>query len=269
MTRGLFIIVAIILSLTLDINSRVVSGVKRVSISFQKSGWFQPSRTKFALQDVTVDFAEGITAFCGSSGSGKSTLAKIIYGEYAREVYEGDIITDVLESEPQKLPTVYLDPFCYLTYDSTKSVGHYLKSEIMQQDRSILLEKLLTFFDLPEEKVINSLLESQKKFFEILLLFSRLKYNQNNNQNNHRGLLILDEYLDKDMTSVRTTFFKSMRELCNSKDVIDFQVIIVSHSKSVCDSCDKVIALKNGFVYSSGAPASVMKYLPPDFVLLD
>jgi ABC-type multidrug transport system ATPase subunit len=251
-----FIIIA--LSLIKSLECHVVTGVKALSKVFIRKGWFQAPKEVYALRDVTVDFAEGITAFCGSSGSGKSTLAKVVHGLFPREDYEGNVA--VVDETILKAPTVYLDPFFYLTYDTTKTVGHYLKNHDAQ---SIIYKEMYSLFDVPVASVINNLFESQRKFFEILLLFSRL----GGLETDDSGLLILDEYLDKDMSSVRSVFFSKIRQLC-TMDNIKFQVIIVTHSNAVCSSCDRVIALKNGIVYSYGTPEKIMKYLPAEFVLL-
>ena len=240
----------------------VVLGAKSVCKNFCQKRWFAAPETKKALVDVDVDFAPGITALCGSSGSGKSTFAKILHGRFPREEYTGDIILN--DNEASEINSVYLDPFFYLTYDSTKTVGHYLKSHTTAAPvGTILYQTIDTLFQIPPSSVINSLLESQKKLFEVQLLFDRL----GGNSTDVAGLLILDEYLDKDMTAVRTLFFSKIRELCDSTDV-NFQVIIVTHSKTVCKSCDSVIAMKNGFVYCTGTPDKVMKHLPAEFVLL-
>ena len=260
MTRRISLLNVLVLVSLRQAIGHIVKGVKSVSILFTSQRWLQPAKKKYALQDVTTDFSSEITAFCGPSGSGKSTLAKLIHGQFFEEDYEGivDSATPV-----SKIPTVYLDPLFYLTYDSSKTVGHYLAAGIMAEEKSILFRNLQTSFDIPNEKVVNNLLESQKKFFEILLCFSRMEAITTDS----RGLLILDEYLDRDMPSVRTIFFKKIRELFDNGN-ITFQVIIISHSKGVCNCCDAVVALKNGFVYSYGSPHKIMKYLPPEFVIL-
>lgn len=259
--KGIRFLIVLAIVFTHKAKGHIVTGVKSVSILFTTRRWLQSPKTKYALQDVTADLASDITAFCGSSGSGKSTLAKLIHGQFSADDYEGSII---LDSSVSMIPTVYVDPLFYLTYDSTKTVGHYFKPDIMTSEKSVFFLNLRATFNIPEEKVINNLLESQRKFFEILLSFSRMKGAKTDSQ----GLLILDEYLDKDMSSVRLIFFKKLRELFENKS-ISFQVIIISHSKAVCNYCDSVIALKNGFVYSYGNPDKIMKNLPPDFVVLD
>jgi ABC-type glutathione transport system ATPase component len=255
-----FIFRCIIIALCLlkSLECHVVTGVKAVSKTFIRKGWFQAPKEIYALRDVTVDFAEGITAFCGSSGSGKSTLAKVIHGQFPKGEYKGNVA--VTDEAILKIPTVYLDPFFYLTYDTTKTVGHYLKNDDTQ---SIIYREIYSLFDVPLTSVISNLFESQRKFFEILLLFNRM----GGLETDDSGLLILDEYIDKDMSSVRSVFFSKIRQLCAMEN-IKFQVIIVTHSNAVCNSCDKVIALKNGIVYSYGAPEKIMKFLPAEFVLL-
>jgi ABC-type glutathione transport system ATPase component len=246
------------LCLVKSLECHVVRGVKALSVNFVRKGWFQTPKEIYALRDVTVDFAKGITAFCGSSGSGKSTLAKVVHGQYPRDEYVGNVA--VIDDTISKIPSVYLDPFFYLTYDTTKTVGHYLKNDDTQ---SVIYKEMYSLFDVPVASVINNLFESQRKFFEILLLFRRM----GGLEADDSGLLILDEYLDKDMSSVRSVFFSKIRQLC-TKENIKFQVIIVTHSNAVCNSCDRVIALKNGIVYSDGAPEKIMKFLPAEFVLL-
>lgn len=258
----LLLIVIITIILCKEISSKVVTGVKSVSKVFVKDRWFQPPKRIVALNDVTVDFADGITAFCGSSGSGKSTLAKVVHGLYDRKDFVGDIV--VSKDSPQPIPIVYLDPFAYLTYDSTKSVGHYLKTgDITMPNDCLFHQKVFESFDIAGDKVINNLLESQRMFFEVTLLFSRLQERSDQTS----GLLILDEYLDKVVPSVRNVFMSKIKELIKNEE-LSFQVIIVTHSKAVCSLCDTVIALKNGMVYSEGVPGKVMKYLPAEFVLL-
>lgn len=250
--------IILVLCLVKSLECHVVTGVKGLSKTFVRKRWFQAPKDVYALRDVTVDFADGITAFCGSSGSGKSTLAKVVHGQYPIEDYQGNVV--VVDETVLKIPTAYLDPFFYLTYDATKTVGNYLKNDDTQ---SVIYKEIYSLFEVPVATVINNLFESQRKFFEILLLFSRM----GGLETDDSGLLILDEYLDKDMSSVRSVFFSKIRQLCNMEN-IKFQVIIVTHSNAVCNSCDTVIALKNGFVYSYGPPNKIMKFLPAEFVLL-
>ena len=250
------------LTLYVRVHCIVVLGAKAVCKSFCQKRWFAAPEIKKALVDIDVDFAPGITALCGSSGSGKSTFAKILHGRFPREEYTGEVIRN--DGKASKINSVYLDPFFYLTYDSTKTVEYYLKSHTTAAPvGTILYQTINTLFQIPPSSVINSLLESQKKLFEVQLLFDRL----GGNSTDVAGLLILDEYLDKDMTAVRTLFFSKIRELCDNTQV-NFQVIIVTHSKTVCKCCDSVIAMKNGFVYCTGTPDKVMKHLPAEFVLL-
>ena len=246
------------LGLVKSFECHVVTGVKALSKTFVSKRWFQSPKVVYALREVTVDFAEGITALCGSSGSGKSTLAKVIHGQYPKEDYQGSV--SVVDEAILKIPTMYLDPFFYLTYDTSKTVGQYLK---IHDAQSVIYKEVYSLFDIPLESVISNLFESQRKFFEVLLLFSRM----GGLETDDSGLLILDEYLDKDMSSVRSVFFSKIRQLCMMEN-IKFQVIIVTHSNAVCCSCDRVVALKNGIVYSDGAPEKIMKFLPAEFVLL-
>jgi Fe-S cluster assembly ATPase SufC len=120
-------------------------------------------------------------------------------------------------------------------------------------------------FKIPEHSTINYLLETEKKFFEILLSIYRSEIKEN--ESCMGAFIVFDEYLDKDMTAVKDTFFRKLKELCTHPN-IDIQVLIVTHSKSVCHYCDSVIVLQQGTFYRQGLPEKIIKNLPSEFVLL-
>jgi hypothetical protein len=184
----------------------------------------------------------------------------IYRGKYPTEEYRGKIIYN--SEKTSNNCAVYIDPLNYLTYDSTRSVSHYLKNGF---ETSRICQIIQSIFKIPENNTINYLLETEKKYFEILLSIYRSEL---------EGiipctgaLIVFDEYLDKDMTPIKTTFFKKLNELCAHPD-IDIQVLIVTHSKSVCHYCDSVIVLQQGIFYRQGIPEKIMKNLPSEFVLL-
>ena len=216
-------------------------------------GLLQPSVT-IALRNVTASFPPGITALCGPSGSGKSTLSKIIAGQFGCD--EGSIVSAVADAST--CCTVYLDPLFYLGYDGSKTVTSYLNE--CKDDPAVAY--LRNVFAIPEDGTVNGLLESQRRLFEVMLALTRSGYN-----NEKSAVVILDEYLDKDMSSVRSLFFNKLRQLC-TQQVIKFQVLIVTHSKAVASECDHIVVLNKGVIYNQGEVGRVMKYLPKEYIVL-
>lgn len=218
-------------------------------------GLLQPAVT-IALRNVTASFPQGITALCGPSGSGKSTLSKIIAGQFGCD--EGGIVSSI--ADQSTCCTVYLDPLFYLSYDASKIVASHLSNN----DDDTALDYLRSVFAIPEDRTVNALLESQRRLFEVLLALTRGGYDSEKS-----ALVILDEYLDKDMSSVRELFFNKLRELCTqSQQKVKFQVLIVTHSKAVASSCDHIVVLTKGVVYNQGEVGRVMKYLPSEYIVL-
>ena len=96
----------------------------------------------------------------------------------------------------------------------------------------------------------SSLLISQRKTFEILLGLCRI-------EKNPPYVVVLDEYFDKDHSTVLSTVMKNLRVIQNNFNV-DIQIFIVTHSKSVYQQhSDYTIALYKGMIYDSGLPSRV------------
>jgi ABC-type dipeptide/oligopeptide/nickel transport system ATPase subunit len=252
-----------------------LSGTNGIYKSFQKTSWLKKTEV-VALRNVTAIFPVGITALCGPSGSGKSTLSKIITGQYPPDKGE---LRHVGYSSPV---TVYLDPLYYLSYDASKSVCSFFETGDDNFNKPAF-QSVTNILSIPNEKTVNSLLESQRKSFEILLAFHRAGiFNTRSKQElieGERGVdyvvseppggvLVVDEYLDKDLTSVREQVFQKLRDLCKLSAEVRFQVIVVTHSKAVCKSCDSVVVIRNGVVYNQGPSEKVMKHLPAEYVVL-
>jgi ABC-type dipeptide/oligopeptide/nickel transport system ATPase subunit len=252
-----------------------LSGTHGIYKSFQKTSWLKKTEV-IALKNVTAVFPVGITALCGPSGSGKSTLSKIITGQYPpdkgelRQVGNGHLFT------------VYIDPLYYLSYDASKKVGSFFEPGIDSYNEAAF-QSVSNILSIPSEKTVNSLLESQRKSFEILLAFYRAGFFNTGNTNEliegdkgagcivggpRGGVLVVDEYLDKDLTSVREQIFQKLRDLCKLSAEVQFQVIVVTHSKAVCKLCDSVVVIRNGVVYNQGPSEKVMKHLPAEYVVL-
>jgi len=151
-----------------------------------------------------------------------------------------------------------LDLFCkgYLThlfrqsYDSSRRVD-----QLLPLSACTWLNVAIETAKVPPTEKVHNLLETQKKFFEVLLVLSR---NQRKDDGRYDAipskhpipmLLVLDEYLDKDTPYVRRNFHRALKTLC-SLSHISLQVILVTHSKGVMQSfSDKVIVLQRGRVF--------------------
>ena len=69
------------------------------------------------------------------------------------------------------------------------------------------------------------------------------------------------------MSYVRDVFFNKLRYLC-TQPAINFQVLIVTHSKAVASSCDHIVVLTKGVIYNQGEVGRVMKNLPKEYIVL-
>ena len=91
--------------------------VSNISISFTQYVKGLNQRELRVITDLTLDIKEGeIVAVLGSSGSGKSLLAHAILGILPHNanlsgnmVYKGDVLTEELKKEFERLKTMVLD----------------------------------------------------------------------------------------------------------------------------------------------------------------
>jgi ABC-type sugar transport system ATPase subunit len=209
----------------------------------------------FALRNVTIDLQppRGITTLVGTSTSGKSTLAKCLLGVY--KTRPGEILISnftpfgASSSSIDLFCTGYLDHLFRQSYDSSRRVD-----QLLPLSSSTWLNVAIEMAKVPPTETVNNLLETQKKFFEVLLVLSRNqrkddRYDAFPPKDPTPMLLVLDEYLDKDTPNVRRNFHRALKTLC-SLSHISLQVILVTHSKGVMESfSDKVIVLQRGRVF--------------------
>ena len=131
---------------------------------------------------------------------------------------------------------------------------------------------LMTIIQLPLNEKVSSLLESQRKIFELFYAIIQSEINQllatNYNTSTMKSYIaILDEYLDKDVASVRSNFYRIIKILSNHPK-FQLQVIIITHSKAIFSNyCDRVIVLKDGNKYFEGNPKNAS--LPIQLQMLD
>lgn len=214
----------------------------------------KPDATAFsALQDITVNFSSNaIVSFVGPSGSGKSTLAKVISGREgftSGVVLHGSDATSFSPDDPLPYEAAYLDHLFSLTYSSSSAASKLIPVSSIWM--TLYLQQ-----GIDPTTPVQQLLESQRKVFEILLSLHR----SSRNDHNQEHLLVLDEYLDKDVPSVRKKVIEFL-ELLTTKSLgnVKAQVVIITHSKGVMETCSQfTVVLSKGRLYSTGHPSKVM-----------
>jgi len=230
----------------------ILQGCERISVVYERSGLFglRPSKIQ-ALDHITCDFSEGITALIGPSGSGKSTLGKVIANQIpGTDQCKGTggrlLFSDSSYTYSRKI----IDPWAYMGYDSSLGCEDLLSRKIPKTEHAIFVEKALSVSGIPIKSRVSSLLESERRMFEIILALSTL-------QGQGKPLLVLDEYLDKDDSIVKKKVAHFLRALCLDP-YVGMQVILITHSESAMLLCsDHVVALTKGRMSHQGEPKRV------------
>ncbi len=219
--------------------------------------------------------------------TGKSTLAKFLSDDVSALDSELIVKHGYVGMERGYL-SAYITPLIYLSYDAGMT-AHDVITQASSSDRSdrdtsgdtndayrlAVLSRISHLLHLPLHTQVGSMLESQKKAFEILLACSRSllsnnsTYSSSNSPSNRQPrktkiLLLLDEYFDKEAPAVTKVVFgmiyglikhatgnKGSRE---SKDHgnynldIQIQAVVVSHSRNVVNQAQWVVCLNDGEV---------------------
>eukprot|EP01035_Chromulina_nebulosa_P021528 gene21528-27875_t len=181
----------------------VVTGVLDLYKAFPKRYSFLKSQeTKVALSNISASLSLHVTSFVGPSGSGKSTLAKVISG--VESPTSGRVLnTTIIQSS-------LLDHLFRQSYDSSQTLNSLKRLQNPAPSFHELYEECIDLLQIPCNERIDSLLESQRKSVELLLsIFSR-RYNTE-----LPFFLVLDEYFDKDILSVRERIYKNLQLLCH------------------------------------------------------
>jgi ABC-type glutathione transport system ATPase component len=240
-----------------------IQGIKNLSKMYlKKENIFLPPKPFYALRNVSLDFEYHITAVVGPSGSGKSTLAKVLSGK--QESSFGTIMT----SSDRNLQTSssYIDPHFYMKYNNNDNIdmiiNKFYKSFSLNSQSELLLNEVMKIINIPLNIPAQNLLESQRKLFEIYMGIYQTQLN-----GYCIPLLILDEYLDKDMPKVRYKIRDILQQLCQHPNIL-LQVIIITHSYGVMkDIAEHVIILKRGDVFAVGNPNKIV--LPAQLEMLE
>ena len=263
----LFLCIFCLLSLGFSLENNII-GVRNLYKSFPMNNKLlfsmDKSKSKYVLKNINIELGT-VTTFIGPSKSGKSTLAKCIIG--MENVDQGELILNLSTGNSTKLITDevscklmkscgYLDHLYSLSYDSDKTVG-----DIIAKYRSVnqLTESIINIINIPLNEKVNNLLESQKILFELMSVLMKItndnssnnsnSNNNNNNNNNYNNnnndfnpIIVMDEYLDKVIPSVRSKFYKSLQLIIAN---IPMKVIIITHSKSVLQEItEKIVVIK-------------------------
>eukprot|EP01038_Epipyxis_sp_PR26KG_P006722 gene6722-9215_t len=256
------------------------------------------SNGKIAIHDLSLQFQskEITTTIVGPSKSGKSTLAKMLVGMESisngtvtvNRIYNGVYVDHLVKEMYNNQDTIYkiIEKNCRSDLNSMNTIFMVLKSlRISINDR------------------ISSLLESDRKTFEIIYGMWKKDYflssfgseihslnnisyviNNNNNDNNKNDnnnilsyVIVLDEYLDKDMNQIRMKIISNLNSISNQEFIINtnnknlssapleysftlnFQLFIITHSKSTFCSCsDHSIVMHNSRLYDYGLNKKVL-----------
>lgn len=245
------VIVAIIFSILFHGHDGVCLSTSRLSKMYP-TGWFGRS-TNIALRDVSVALPTGqLISFVGPSGSGKSTLAKVL------AKMESVSYGNITYCQPSFIGA-RVDHLTRGTYDEGRTPQELLKDP-HNESKNYYLELSAALGGIDNGIPVRSLRESQRKCFEILLAMQRAsrKASEGPNGAMWTGILVLDEYLDKDVTVVRQRVALFLRQLIQHSSnnslspssthvagAPNVQVLIVTHSRGVMEQCsDYVIALQ-------------------------
>ena len=245
----------------------------------------------YTLYNFTANFSNSVTSLVGPTGSGKSTLAKVILG--IEPVSEGNMImssrstpsftlaqassTDAYSIRSFRIDAGttstssagfamdnnkhlgLVDNFFESTYNIRSSVKKVIGFELEGVSEFFAL-KLLSLFNIPVDCAVTSLLESQKKTFEIILCLSRC----HNCNICPPYVLVLDEYLDNCSRGARQQIHQNLK-LLNQLEDAQLQTILITHSQSICLECsDRCIVLNNGYKVYEGDPKNIV--VPPQHI---
>ena len=226
-----------------------VTSLRSLSKSFASPSWlpFQSPHSVQAIHPLSLNLTSPFLTLVGASGSGKSTLAKVMAGielpssgSIQRNPADDDI-------EPS---AAYLDQHFYLTYNTLHTSKELLASVHEPIDTANPLYtpsllKALQLFAVPDDEPAQRLLTSQRRVLEISLALYRLPPSP------LTPLLVLDEYLDKDLSSSIRIVKLFLGSLVND---IGLQVVVVTHARVVLEMFNEdVLAMNKGRLFSRGS----------------
>jgi hypothetical protein len=119
------------------------------------------------------------------------------------------------------------------------------------------------------DSTVSSLLETQRRCFDVALSFHRLASSTSTSTSPAPTpfavpILVLDEYLDKDVPSVRRKFIMALNALSADNGL---QVFVVTHSRGVwLDISEYTLVMNHGRLYYHGLPTKAQ--LPAQLIMI-
>jgi ABC-type glutathione transport system ATPase component len=211
--------------------------VKDGSKHFVQNFLFAKSELR-ALENINLSLEAGFTCFVGPSGSGKSTLAKCVCSL--------EPLSRGLIEYSEHAVSCYLGLQHRITYEPNKYVEEYV---CQISELAPIVQVIGNVFDVSSWNgtQIASLLESQRCLFTI---YHELLKACKDTPADSGIIVVLDEYLDKLVPSVRTVVIQKLKSACVASDS-KMMVIVITHSEGVMMSCNcTTVALKAGRVFS-------------------
>lgn len=194
---------------------------------------------KFNLKDVSFSLKEGtICGFIGRNGAGKTTTIKCIYNFIKRD--SGDILydgEDILKIETKAKNEIGLlfGGVDYYPNQKMKTIASVTSRFYKSWDQE-LYERLLTFFDLNEDKKIKQLSNGMKVKFGLTLALSH-----------GAKVLLLDEPTSGLDPVSRDEVLDCFLKVCELNKT---SILFSTHVISDLERCaDEIIYIKNGEIY--------------------
>lgn len=195
----------------------------------------------YVLKDINYAFELGkVYAIKGKSGSGKTTLLSLISGLETK--YEGNIYYNGLDLKKFDLDT-YRNTYIGIVFQSYNLLPHLTAienivlsmdiSKVKVDNKKEQAIKLMQSVGLDENFANRRVLKLSGGEQQRIAIARSLSYNPN--------IILADEptgNLDKD---TEDEILKIFKELAHKENKC---VIIVTHSKNVCDNADEVYELK-------------------------
>lgn len=236
------------------IEGQSILGISSLTKIYNQRSFFGSFTSKVALSGVSASYHPHITTIIGPPGCGKSTLSKISIG--IDTPTSGSISTREGQSTGA-LCCNYMDPLFYMTYDENLSIKSILNNQKSMKSCSedyITHAMELTELNSVVMRKPVELMTTQRKIFEIVLAISRIPFHKTSNST---AVLVLDEYLDKELSNIHYKLQPLIKRLCMSPTV-QLQVLIVTHSGQVWRIySDKTIVLNNGKLFAEGSVKDV------------
>lgn len=248
-----------------------IKGVSNISVVFQKKSLLQNifqikgENSVNALKSVTASYYPGITTFVGKTGSGKSTLAKVSVGMITPT--KGNVVLSSKEAHLKAY--IYMDQYFYESYDSNSDIHklfststNYLTCWYQNWINELVLSSGLSLSKPCRPIDLSS---STLRKFEILLALHRLR--SIITDENKTPVIVMDEYLDKEMPSILNKVADYIRYLASISSKVPVQFLIVTHSHNVWREFNEhTIVMKNGQVFDQGPVDKVR--LPSDLEMI-